>query len=326
MKTLLIKNREYSVKFSNCSRTEVCRSHSYTNEYKYPVSALPAVLILFLFIFSAYPEQFSTIVRDWSLSGERTEIFEMTDTCMFTVNFIGEIAPTVHGYERFSVTVSDSIDPAGLTAIPVLRFSFDAGFLDFKHIITVTIPFSSPLIPDSLRHPGSYRLYRDPFPYTWIHQWYAYDSLTIDSTQSLIRFVYHHPDYIQLQKSKNHASVKICSEGYPFDFGLFCHPSLVVDRLRNSSSPDAGFICYPNKNGIIVYRNGSKDKSQNTPCRVVFFNGQGRKIGQWSLSVFPALLPLSYHASHGIYLAAFYQENRLVSTFSGIFQGNNVTK
>jgi len=325
VKILMVTKREEIVKRNNYGKDKGCIRYLFTRDDKHSVSALIVICIIHLFIYSVYAKKSSTIVHNWSLSGENIERFEMVDTCMFTVTFTDLIPPTyLFGYDRFTVTISDSINPAGLTAIPVLHFSFDAGFLYFNHILTVTIPFSSPLIPDSLRQPGVYRLYRDPFPYTGFHQWYADDSLTIDSTRSLLRFVYRHPKYIPLQKSKNYASVKIASTGYPFDFGIFCHPSIDVYRLRNKSTSGVGFICCPNNNGIMVYRNDSKDKSKNIPSRVVLFNGQGRKIGQWGLSVFPALLPLSYHTSPGMYLAAFYQENRLVATFSGIFQGNGV--
>lgn len=325
MKTQIATNREETGKSNNCRKDKGCISNSINRDDKYPFSALITFLILCLFTYNVHPKQYSTIVRNWSLSGESTERFEMADTCMFTVTFTDLIPPTyLFGYDRFSVTISDSINPAGLSAIPLLHFSFDAGFLYFNHILTVTIPLSSPLIPDSLRQPGAYRLYRDPFPYTGFHQWYADDSLTIDTNQSVIRFVYHHPKYIPLQKSKNYASIKIASTGYPFDFGIFCHPSIVVDRLRNSPSSDAAFFCFPNKKGIMVYRNDSKARYSNAPCQVVLFNSQGRKIGQWGLSVFPALLPLSHHASPGMYHVVFYQENRLVATFSGIFQGNGV--
>lgn len=325
MKILMKTDRKETVKRNNPDKDKGYICYPSTREKKYSVSALIAVCVLYLFTYSVCAKQSSLIVRNWSLSGERTESFEMTDSCIFTVTFTDLIPPTyLLGYDRFDVTISDSLNPAGLTAVPVLHISFDAGFLYFNHILTVTIPFSSPLIPDSLQQSGVYKLYRDPFPYTGFHQWYADDSLTIDSSRSLIRFVYHHPKYVPLQKSKNYAKIKIASTGYPFDFGLFWHPSIEVYRQRNTSTQDMGFICYPNKKGIMVYRSDSKDKYQNMPYRVVLFNGQGRKIGQWDLSVFPALLPISYHASTGMYLAVFYRENCLAATFSGIFQGNEI--
>ena len=182
---------------------------------------------------SAYPARAFTIVQNWSISGEREEIFEMNDTCSLSVSFPDLIPPTyLFGYDRFSVTISDSMSPFSMDAQPVLHFSFDAGFLYFDHVLTVTIPFSSPLISDSLRQPGQYRLYRDPFPYTGFHQWYADDSITIDTIRSLIRFVYYHPKYIPLQKSRVHTAVKIASTGYPFSFGIFFHPSIGIGYRR----------------------------------------------------------------------------------------------
>lgn len=280
---------------------------------------LRIICILCICLSIAYSVQSLTITRTWSLSGERTEKFELVDTCSLTVSFPDLVPPTyLYGYDRFGVTISDSINNAGMEAIPVLNFSFDAGFLYFDHILTVTIPFSSTLIFDSLRQPGQYRLYRDPFPYTGFHQWYEDDSITIDSSKSLLSFVYHHPKYIPLRKSNGYASVKIASTGYPFDFGIFFHPSIGTYRLWNSPSSGTGFNCRLTDNGLMIYGNSGNGNRTNLPYRVVVFNSQGRKIGQWNLSDIPALLPLAHHASPGMYLATLYQERRLVDVFTGV--------
>jgi hypothetical protein len=262
-----------------------------------------------IFLYSVYPVTASAIVRDWSLTGEREETFEMVDTCSFTVSFPDLVPPTyLFGYDRFNATISDSMSPFSMDARPVLHFSFDAGFLYFDHILTVTIPLSSPLISDSLKQPGEYRLYRDPYPFTGFHQWYADDSLYIDSIRSSIRFVYHHPKYIPLQKSRMCSKVKIASTGYPFSFGIFFHPSIGIGyRRRNPQTTDAGFKCRIAERKLIVIGKNSDGNRNDLPYRVVLFDACGRRIGQWMPPAFPALLSLSNHASLGMYLAVLYQ-------------------
>ncbi|MBN1575456.1 MAG: hypothetical protein JW913_02830 [Chitinispirillaceae bacterium] len=271
-------------------------------------------------LYSMSPAQASTIARNWSLNGEREETFEMNDSGSFTVSFPDLVPPThLFGYDRFGVTISDSMDSFSMDALPVLHFSFDAGFLYFNHVLTVTIPFSSPLIADSLGQPGRYRLYRDPFPYTGFHQWYADDSITIDTIQSLIRFVYHHPKYIPLQKARVHAAVKIASTGYPFLFGIFSHPSNGIGYgLRNSRTTDAGFNCRITEKKIIVTGKNSDDNRKNISYRMSLFDGRGRRIGQWRLPALPALLSLSNNASPGMYLAVLYQGHRRIAVCPGI--------
>ncbi len=134
-----------------------------------------------------------TVTRTWSLTGEREETFDINDTVTFTISFPGLVPPIyLFGYERFSVTIGDSMSAVSPDAKPALYFSFDAGFLYFDHFLTVTIPFSSPPIAAFARQTGDFRLYRDPFPQPGLHQWYANDSIFVDTVQAIIRFVYHH--------------------------------------------------------------------------------------------------------------------------------------
>lgn len=292
----------------------------------HPIRILTLLYFLYAFLCSVYAAQPFTIVRNWSLTGENKEVFEMADTCSFTVTFPDLVPPTyLFGYDRFSVTISDSINPAGMSASPVLQFSFDAGFLYFNHTLTVSIPFSSPLISDSLRNPGQYRLYRDPFPYTGFHQWYEDDSIIIDSNRSVMHFVYHHPKYLPLQKSRSFAKVKIASTGYPFDFAIFFHPSAgTVYLFDKPPIAEAGIYCHATEKGIMICSKNINDNLINFPYRIVAFDISGRKIGQMNLTSFPALLPLSHYTSSGMYLALLYQERRLIAKFSGILKGNGV--
>lgn len=278
-------------------------------------------------LFTAGPVQALNITREWSLGGASEETFEMFDTCLIAVVFPGVVPPTyLLGYDSFSVTVSDSMYPLSQNAKSVLHFAFDAGFLYFDHVLTVTIPFSSPLIADSLRHPKQYRLYKDPFPYTGFHQWYEDDSIKIDTLQSAIKFVYHHPKYVPLQKVRILPKTKIASSGYPFSFGIFLQSSSgIVCKSFCIKVIQNDYNCRITKRNVVITSDTYHNNKKTDSYRMLLFDTLGRRIEQWKFSEIPAVLSLSELSSQGMYIGVLYKKSKRIKAWSNILSESGTT-
>ncbi len=223
-------------------------------------------LILFLALICCYGD--IVIKRDWEFESSKKVSFSISDTCEITVEFTGVIPPDfLVGYTRLGLQIDDSLRELPDSVSPLYRISFDAGFLNFSHVLTCTFKYDSGLF-DLNVDISSLKCMQDPYPVAKLHFWRDCDSFFIDKINQTFGFSYRVIGKNEnLEKTKN---IKIASTDYPFDFGIVKKSESFI-KITNRNPVNG-------KSDIHKFMVGIRSNGYHTENNAAFYSLLGRSL------------------------------------------------